>query len=196
MIIWINGAFGSGKTQTAFELHRRIPHSYVYDPENVGYFIRKNIPKEMSKPDFQDHPMWREFNYKMLKNINDQYDGTVIVPMTLVDPHYFAEIVGQLRNDGVIVNHFALCASKETLLKRLKSRGEGKTSWAAQQIDRCREGLANPIFQHHLDTDQMTTEDVVAHIASILNISLLPDRRGSFRKKLDRIKTQLKHIRF
>lgn len=24
MIIWINGAFGSGKTQTAFELNRRI----------------------------------------------------------------------------------------------------------------------------------------------------------------------------
>ena len=41
MIIWINGAFGSGKTQTAFELHRRIPNLYVYDPENIGSFIKK-----------------------------------------------------------------------------------------------------------------------------------------------------------
>ncbi|HBD65376.1 MAG TPA: tunicamycin resistance protein, partial [Clostridiales bacterium] len=44
MIIWINGAFGSGKTQTANELHRRIKNSYVYDPENIGFFIRDNIP--------------------------------------------------------------------------------------------------------------------------------------------------------
>ncbi len=44
MIIWINGAFGSGKTQTAYELHRRLDGSYVYDPENAGYFIRKNLP--------------------------------------------------------------------------------------------------------------------------------------------------------
>ncbi|MBQ9717880.1 MAG: tunicamycin resistance protein, partial [Clostridia bacterium] len=38
MILWINGTFGSGKTQTAAELHRRIPDSFVYDPENVGYW--------------------------------------------------------------------------------------------------------------------------------------------------------------
>lgn len=36
MIIWINGAFGSGKTQTAYELCRRMRGAYVYDPENAG----------------------------------------------------------------------------------------------------------------------------------------------------------------
>ncbi|MEK4047271.1 hypothetical protein NSU18_27040 [Paenibacillus sp. FSL H8-0048] len=36
VIIWLNGTFGSGKTQTAAELHRRIPDSYVFDPENAG----------------------------------------------------------------------------------------------------------------------------------------------------------------
>lgn len=45
MILWINGAFGSGKTTIAYELNRRIQDSYVYDPENVGYFLRKNAPK-------------------------------------------------------------------------------------------------------------------------------------------------------
>ncbi len=43
MIIWINGAFGSGKTQTAFELKRHLQDAFVYDPENIGYFIRENI---------------------------------------------------------------------------------------------------------------------------------------------------------
>jgi adenylylsulfate kinase-like enzyme len=41
MIIWLNGAFGSGKTRTAYELHRRIPQSYIFDPENIGFCIRE-----------------------------------------------------------------------------------------------------------------------------------------------------------
>lgn len=61
MIIWVNGAFGSGKTQAAYELHRRIPNSYVYDPENAGYFIRDNLPADVKRGDFQHYPMWREF---------------------------------------------------------------------------------------------------------------------------------------
>jgi hypothetical protein len=47
MIIWIICAFGSGKTQTAFELNRRLENSYVYDPENIGYFFRRNMPGEI-----------------------------------------------------------------------------------------------------------------------------------------------------
>ena len=81
MIIWLNGAFGAGKTQTAFELQRGLKNSYVYDPENVGFFIRDNIPPSLSVPDFQDYPVWRRFNFEMLEYISQQYGGTVIVPM-------------------------------------------------------------------------------------------------------------------
>ncbi|AOO60311.1 hypothetical protein [Bacillus velezensis] len=48
MIIWINGAFGSGKTQTAFELHRRLKPSYVYDPEKMGFAMRSMIPPDIA----------------------------------------------------------------------------------------------------------------------------------------------------
>ena len=126
MIIWINGAFGAGKTQTVYELKNRIPNSIIYDPEKIGFFINKNIPKEMSKGDFQNHSIWRELNYTTLKYIENNYDGIILVPMTIVNPQYFEEIVGRLRADGVIVNHFVLWASKETLKKRLRSRGERK----------------------------------------------------------------------
>ncbi len=44
MIIWLNGAFGAGKTQTAYALRRRLPGSYVYDPENIGYCLPHNVP--------------------------------------------------------------------------------------------------------------------------------------------------------
>jgi hypothetical protein len=37
MLLWINGPFGGGKTQTAYELRRRLPGSIVCDPEHVGF---------------------------------------------------------------------------------------------------------------------------------------------------------------
>ncbi|UUZ79056.1 hypothetical protein LJK88_27920 [Paenibacillus sp. P26] len=72
MILWINGAFGSGKTQTAYELHRRIPGSFVYDPENAGYFIQRNMPRAARKDDFQHYPLWREMNYSMLRHMSSE----------------------------------------------------------------------------------------------------------------------------
>ncbi|MCK1997945.1 zeta toxin family protein [Psychrobacillus psychrodurans] len=196
MIIWLNGAFGSGKTQTSYELERRIPNSHVYDPENIGYFINRNIPKEISKGDFQDYSIWRELNYTTLKYIDREYDGIIIVPMTLVNPQYFEEIVEKLRDDGVTVNHFVLWASKETLQKRLRSRGERKNSWGEKQIDRCMQGLSNDIFKHRIETDKLTVESVVETIASMLDIHLLEDKRNKFKKRLDRIKVQIKQMRF
>lgn len=37
MIVWVNGAFGSGKTTLVDELRERWPEALVYDPEMVGY---------------------------------------------------------------------------------------------------------------------------------------------------------------
>lgn len=196
MIIWINGAFGSGKTQTAYELHRRIPNSYVYDPENIGYFIRKNIPEQTSRGDFQNYTMWREFNYSMLKYISSEYTGIIIVPMTIVNPQFFNEIIGRLRNDGVPVQHFTLCASKEVLLARLRSRGDGKNSWAAQQIDRCISALPAELFGIHLNTENLSVQNTAEQIASFCGITLLADTRGKLQKAYDRIKTQIGHFRF
>lgn len=67
MIIWLNGALSAGKTTCAFELKRRTSNSFVYDPENIGFFIKKNIPKEIRMSDFQDYEQWKTFNYLTLK---------------------------------------------------------------------------------------------------------------------------------
>lgn len=195
MIIWINGAFGAGKTQTAYELHRRLPGSYVYDPENAGYFIRKNVPKTIYKDDFQDYGMWRQFNYEMLLHLGREYEGIILAPMTLVDPAYFGEIVEKLRENGITVHHFVLGASPETLRKRLKGRGDGANSWPAQQIERCVAGLTGDRFGIYLDTEKLSIPANAELIASLSGIELQPDRRGKFRKALTRIATQLKHIR-
>jgi deoxyadenosine/deoxycytidine kinase len=57
LIIWLNGAFGSGKTTLTGELHRRLPDAVVFDPEDVGYVLTQAVPAPTG--DFQDLPSWR-----------------------------------------------------------------------------------------------------------------------------------------
>jgi adenylate kinase family enzyme len=194
MIIWINGTFGSGKTTTAYELQKRVHNSFVFDPERFGFVLMKNVPKEISKDDFQDYPIWRDTNYSLLKQVTNSYKGVIIVPMTLTNEEYFKEIIGRLREDGITVKHFTLSASKGTIAKRLRKRFEGENSWAYQQMDKRLSRLSNEIFQEHIHTDTMSIEDVVETIAELSSIEILPDRRSKVRKVVDRFTIKLKEI--
>ena len=181
MIVWINGAFGAGKTTVAHELHRRLERSFVYDPENVGDFLRKNMPRECHTPDFQDMDLWRSFNYQILKNIHEMYGGTVIVPMTLVDPVYYREIVRRLIDEGVPVVHVILYAGRETILKRLGKRSLGrldKEAFAVEAIDRCLDFFDCHAEGVRIETDAMTVDQVVECVGHACGLPLLPDRRG------------------
>jgi len=85
MIIWINGSFGVGKSETANILNKMLSQSHIYDPEQVGYFLWDNFPQEMRrKGDFQDIIIWRRINYEIIKYMYDFFDGDIIIPMTLV----------------------------------------------------------------------------------------------------------------
>lgn len=194
MIIWINGAFGAGKTQAAWNLHRRLPGSFVYDPERAGYFIRKNLPKEGAEADFQDYPMWRQFNVQMLRHIAKTHKGHCIVPMTIVNKAYYDEIVGTLAESHT-VHHYILAATKETLQKRLRYRFEGQNSWAAAQIDRCIAAFQTQVCQESIDTDGRSIDWVSEEIARRSGLNLLPDNRSRLKKYIDRLATQWQHIR-
>jgi hypothetical protein len=104
----------------------------------------------------------------MLRYIDSDYPGTIIVPMTLVEPTYYAEIIGRLRGEGRMIRHFTLSASPETLLNRLESRGEGRNSWAAAQIGRCLKGLEDEIFEYYVDTEHKSVSEVTGIIMSLL----------------------------
>lgn len=194
MIIWLNGAFGAGKTQTAYELRRRMADAYVYDPENAGFFIRENLPPSLPAGDFQDYPMWREFNLEMLSYIARRYDGCVIVPMTVTSRAYYDELVGALSRE-FDVRHIILYAERETLRKRLASRLEGPGSWAARQIDRCVRAFDTDITEIRLATDGLTIGQAAERAAEIAGVPLVPDRRGPLRRSLDRLAVQCGHIR-
>lgn len=195
MIIWLNGAFGSGKTTSAFELHRRLPHSFVYDPENIGYFIRKNTPKETHKADFQDYEQWRAFNYEMLGRISKEYAGTLIVPMTINKRQNYDEIIGRLKADGIPLQHYILYADKETIIKRLNKRLARGETWAKAQIDRCLHAFNTDITEEKIITDNRSIESIVEEVAHRSGLSLHPDNRSFIKKRIDRVVTLVKHIR-
>ncbi|MBQ9997186.1 MAG: AAA family ATPase [Clostridia bacterium] len=194
MILWINGTFGSGKTQTAEELHRRIPGSFVYDPENVGFWIRANEPKSLQKDNFQDEPLWRSVNRDMLLHLAANYRGTILVPMTLVSTQYYREIITAVRENGTDLRHFLLYPSTETVKKRLASRGEFKNSWAWQQIGRCYEAFEDPVFENRIVNDGMTISETAEAIAEAAEIELTR-RDGRWSQTMNQLKTTIRAIR-
>ena len=198
MLLWINGPFGGGKTQTAYELRRRLPGSVVCDPEHVGFGLHRMLPREL-RSDFQDLAAWRQGVYEVLDLTLRTYEGVVIAPMTVVEPAYFEETVGRLRAAGHEVHHFALLAERETVLRRLTERGLGRglkrESFAVRQLDLCLERLNRPLFAEHIRTDRVGVPQVADKIAASAGLSLEPNADGPLRHRLRTAWTGLKHIR-
>lgn len=206
--MWINGPFGGGKTQTAYELHRRLPGSLVCDPEEVGYGLHRIIPRPL-REDFQDFAAWRLGVYEVLDLVLRRHDGPVIAPMTLVHPDYFREVVGRLRDNGHDVRHFALLAERATVLRRLSERGVGRAlrvvvgregtlrmeSFAVAKLDGCLDRLREPEFAEHIWTDRLPVPAVAEHIARSCELTLAPNTDGPVRHRLRRVWTSAKHIR-
>ncbi|MFC8350475.1 AAA family ATPase [Streptomyces sp. NPDC057280] len=209
MLLWINGPFGGGKTQTAYEIQRRLPGSVVCDPEHAGFGLRRMLPSEL-RGDFQDLTSWRQGVVEVLDLALTKHDGVVIAPMTVTDSGYFAETVGRLGELGHDVRHFTLLARRETVVKRLRERGFGhllrfvggrnaglgRETWALRQLDHCLERLREPEFAEHLWTDDATVPKTADRIAVLAGLRLRPNNEGALRTRLRQARIGVKHIRF
>jgi chloramphenicol 3-O-phosphotransferase len=171
MILWINGAFGAGKTSVANELCRILPKAYLYDPELAGYFLWDVFPGEMKrKGNFQHIPIWREMNRKILKHISGGYDGVIIAPQTVYIKQYYDEIIGRLLEDNIAVKHFILTASKHTIINRIAKRPEGERAWAREHIDKCQAAFETAITGTKIDTENKSVAETAIEISKHLNL--------------------------
>lgn len=141
MIIWLNGAFGAGKTTLAAELQRRIPDAVVFNPEDVGLVLWRWLEQN---DDFQDLPSWRELVVATAVSLLRHHADTLIVPMSLVRDAYREEILGGLADAGEEVLHVFLEADARVLRARLAARvdipedraaNEAAREWALSRID-------------------------------------------------------------
>ncbi|MFF4259468.1 AAA family ATPase [Streptomyces sp. NPDC001663] len=209
MLLWINGPFGGGKTQTAHEIQRRLRGSVICDPEHAGFGLRRMLPPEL-RGNFQDLTSWRQGVVEVLDLALTKHDGVVIAPMTVTDSGCFEETVGRLRELGHDVRHFTLLAQRETVLKRLRERGFGhllqyvagknaglgRETWAVQQLDHCLERLQEPEFAEHLWTDHSTVPKTADRIAVLAGLQLRPNNEGALRTRLRQVRVGIRHIRF
>lgn len=120
MIVWVNGAFGAGKTTLAEELSARLPDAVLFDPEYVGYMLRHWVA--VPTGDFQDLPSWRELVVATALSLRRHHAGTLIAPMTLINEDYLTEILGGLRAGGEDILHVFLDLDPAVLRQRITDR--------------------------------------------------------------------------
>jgi hypothetical protein len=174
-MIWLNGAFGAGKTSVAEHLLRRIPGSRLYDPEDVGLLLHRLLP-EAADGDFQDIPAWRHLVAETAVALHAHTGAQLITPMTLLNPAYASEIFHPITASGLPVTHILLHADTHELRARIighdmfpndPRRNKRVQAWRLDHLSTYAEALpwlrqsAHVIDTTHLTTAQTT--DAVLH---------------------------------
>ncbi|MGW4195102.1 NUDIX hydrolase [Streptomyces sp. NPDC005004] len=171
-VVWINGAFGAGKTTTARELIELIPNSTLFDPEIIGAELSRLLPaKHLAEVgDFQDLPIWRRLVVDTAAAMLAELGGTLIVPMTLLRQEYRDEIFGGLAARRIAVRHLVLAPAETILRARIAARdvppdlpdGEMRVrQWAYDHIEPYRAAFASWLAAdaHPIDTGALTPRE-------------------------------------
>ncbi|MFD9425557.1 MULTISPECIES: NUDIX hydrolase [unclassified Streptomyces] len=177
MIVWVNGAFGAGKTSAACELIDLIPNSTLYDPELTGGGLRALLPqKKLAEvTDFQDLPIWRRLVVDTAAALLAEVPGVLVVPMTLLRQEYRDEIFGGLASRRIPVRHVLLSPEETILRGRIAGRTEFPDDpehserirrWAHEHIDPYLAALDwITADAHTIDTSTLTPHETAQRIA-------------------------------
>ncbi|GGW43033.1 ATP/GTP-binding protein [Streptomyces lucensis JCM 4490] len=186
-VVWINGAFGAGKTTTARELIELIPNSALFDPEVVGAALTHLLPaKRLAEVgDFQDLPIWRRLVVETAAGMLTELGGTLVVPMTLLRQEYRDEIFGGLAARGIPVRHLLLAPAETILRERIAGRevppdlpdGELRVrQWSYDHVEPYRAALASWLTAdaHLVDTSALTPYETAVRIAEAVDSGAAP----------------------
>ena len=177
MIVWINGAFGAGKTSAAQELIELIPNSTLFDPEVIGGGLPHLLPpKRLDEvSDFQDLSIWRRLVVDTAAALLAEVGGVLVVPMTLLRQEYRDEIFGGLASRRIAVRHIVLTPAETILRERISERpipdipdGEMRVrQWSFDHIEPYRAALAGWLGTdaHRIDTGALTPCETAERIA-------------------------------
>jgi 8-oxo-dGTP pyrophosphatase MutT (NUDIX family) len=187
VIVWINGAFGAGKTTTARELIELIPNSALFDPEVIGGTLTHLLPpKRLAEVgDFQDLPIWRRLVVDTAAAMLADLGGVLVVPMTLLRQEYRDEIFGGLAARRIPVRHVLLAPAETILRERIAGRevppelpdGEMRVrQWSYDHIEPYRAALAGWLTAdaHPVDTSALTPYEAALRITEAVRTGDAP----------------------
>ena len=155
-IIWLNGAFGVGKTTVTARLADRIPGARIADPERIGWVVRRTFWRGV---DYQDVDLWRRLTVRQVTR--SAAKGPTIVPMTVVRREVLDHIAAGARR-------FVLMAPRATIVTRIDGSDEA-VDWRLGNLDRCLAAFEDPAFGEHIDTEDRTADQVADAILARLD---------------------------
>ncbi|MFJ1730106.1 NUDIX domain-containing protein [Streptomyces sp. NPDC088254] len=186
-VVWINGAFGAGKTTAARELIDLIPNSTLFDPEVIGAALPHLLPaKRLAEVgDFQDLPIWRRLVIDTAAALLGELGGALVVPMTLLRQEYRDEIFGALAARRIPVRHVLLAPAETILRGRIAGRdvppdlpdGEMRVrQWSYDHIEPYRAALGSWLTAdaHLVDTSALTPYETAVRIAEAVGAGTVP----------------------
>lgn len=172
MIIWIDGAYGVGKSTLAEKLHALLPNSFIFDAENVGNAVRDNMPQSVYYNEtFEGYPLWFYVCNELLTELTDRFDGVVLVPMTLMRRESFAKFAEPLRGRGIEIVHVLLESSKEVIHDRILARGESEDCWCMRHIDDCLSAQQHFEYVIRVQSLGQTAEELAKEVVQALGLS-------------------------
>jgi hypothetical protein len=178
MILILNGSFGVGKTTVGRLLRKRLAGSRLYNPEWAGSILMRLPPvfklEGSGTDDFQDLALWRKSVVRGTKLFRALGGETVIVPMAFSRRDYFDEILKGMREFDASVKVFCLQAGMETIVKRLRRRGEkiddGDDNWVIRKARECIEAHRDKHFGEPVNTEEISAAEVADEILKRLDV--------------------------
>ena len=175
MFVILNGSFGIGKTTVASLLARAIPGAAIYDPEQVGFVLRR-LPAWMlglarRPPDYQDLAIWRRLIAQGARR-KHRHASVVIVPMAFTNPDYldgFAQALGATAPVHLLCLVAPLDAVRARLTERANKEGREITEFEFRRSQECVEAHRAPNFGIPIDATREPAE-IVADIQEKLRL--------------------------
>jgi 8-oxo-dGTP pyrophosphatase MutT (NUDIX family) len=176
VIIWVNGAFGAGKTSAAREMLDLVPESTLYDPGVLGGCLRQLLPEKRLQEvtDYQELPIWRRLVIETAAALLADVGGVLMVPMTLLRQEHRDEVFGGLASRGIDVRHLLLDPGETILRSRIAAWtqysdrspvGDAARRWALERIPDYLDALPWLARDAHvLDTADLTPRETALRL--------------------------------
>lgn len=118
MLLWLNGAFGVGKTTTAREIVARSSGRRLFDPELVGLMLQASL-RDHPFQDFQEMPAWRALVLRVADEISRQSGEELVAVQTVLVEGIWRELCERFTALGIDVFHVVLNIKESALRERI-----------------------------------------------------------------------------
>jgi AAA domain len=168
VVIWINGASGSGKSTTSIALKERLPDWRLYDPEVVGFVLRQFL-EDRWPGDFQRWPGWRRLVVTVADELMRESGDPLIAMQAVSRRDYWDELRAGFTRADIDLRHVVLDPSESALRARIEASEEAQ-EWRldhiAEYIDA--RGWLLPAADLVIDTSDLLPEETARRIAAWL----------------------------